>query len=53
MEAAFRDLRYALRALRSGRLFTLVAGLCLALGIATNATMFSVFDAMFLRALIS
>ncbi len=37
--------------LAAGRLFTLVAVLCLALGIATNTTMFSVFDAMFLRAL--
>jgi predicted permease len=51
MEAALRDLRHALRALVSGGLFTVVAGLCLALGIATNATMFSVFDAMFLRPL--
>ena len=45
------DVRYAVRTLSSGRLFTLVAVLCLALGIATNTTMFSVFDAMFLRPL--
>ncbi len=45
------DLRYAVRALVAGRLFTLVAVTCLALGIATNTTMFSVFDAMFLRPL--
>jgi len=45
------NLLYALRALRSGRFFTLVAVLCLTLGIATNVTMFSVFDAMFLRPL--
>src|SRR5436190_1377927 len=47
----FRDLRYTVRMLAAGRLFTLVAVLCLALGIATNTTMFSVFDAMFLRLL--
>jgi predicted permease len=41
----------AFRALRSGRFFTLIAILCLTLGIATNVTMFSVFDAMFLRPL--
>ena len=51
METDLRDLRYALRALASGRGFTVVACLCLALGIATNTTMFSVFDAMFLRPL--
>ena len=45
------DLRYAVRALVAGRLFTVVAVTCLALGIATNTTMFSVFDAMFLRPL--
>jgi putative ABC transport system permease protein len=45
------DLVYAFRALRSGRMFTIVAVVCLALGIATNTTMFSVFDAMFLRPL--
>jgi putative ABC transport system permease protein len=45
------ELRYAIRTLLGGRLFTAVAVMCLALGIATNTTMFSVFDAMFLRAL--
>ena len=45
------ELRYAVRRLTSGRLFTTVAVLCLALGIAANTTMFSVFDAMFLRPL--
>jgi predicted permease len=43
--------RQALRTLLAGRLFTVVALICLALGIATNTTMFSVFDAMFLRPL--
>lgn len=45
------ELRHAVRALAGGRFFTLVAILCLALAIATNTTMFSVFDAMFLRPL--
>ena len=45
------DLRQAFRTLLSGRLFTVVAVVCLGLGIATNTTMFSVFDAMFLRPL--
>jgi predicted permease len=43
------DLRYAVRTLIAGRVFTAVAVTCLALAIATNTTMFSVFDAMFLR----
>ena len=47
----WHDLRYAIRTLAAGRLFSLVAVICLALGIATNTTMFSVFDAMFLRPL--
>ncbi len=45
------DVRYAIRGIIAGRLFTVVAVLCLALGIATNTAMFSVFDAMFLRPL--
>ena len=45
------DLRSAVRALAGGWPFTLVATFCLALAIATNTTMFSVFDAMFLRPL--
>jgi len=43
------DFRYAVRTLIAGRLFTAIAVICLALAIATNTTMFSVFDAMFLR----
>ena len=43
--------RHALRTIIAGRLFTVVILVCLALGIATNTTMFSVFDAMFLRPL--
>jgi predicted permease len=45
------DFRYAVRTLIAGRVFTAVAVICLALAVATNTTMFSVFDAMFLRPL--
>jgi putative ABC transport system permease protein len=48
---SWADLRYAVRALAGGRMFTVVAIVCLTLGIATNTTMFSVFDAIFLRPL--
>ena len=48
---AWTDLRYAVRALVGAPMFSLVAIVCLTLGIATNTTMFSVFDAMFLRPL--
>jgi len=51
IERLWRDLHSAVRMLAAGRLFSLVAIVCLALGIATNTTMFSVFDAMFLRPL--
>jgi putative ABC transport system permease protein len=46
-----REFRHAVRTVASGGLFTVVAVLCLALAIASNTTMFSVFDAMFLRPL--
>ncbi len=51
LELIWWDVRHAARALGSGRLFTVVAVLCLALGISTNTTIFSVFDAMFWRPL--
>jgi predicted permease len=51
LDAITAEVRYAVRTLLSGRLFTAVSLTCLALGIATNTTMFSVFDAMFLRPL--
>jgi putative ABC transport system permease protein len=51
LDLVISDLRCAVRALVSGRLYTVVAATCLALGLATNTTMFSVFDAMFLRRL--
>ncbi len=50
-EALARDVRHAFRALRRTPLFTIVVVACLALGIATNTTMFSVFHAIALRAL--
>ena len=43
------DLRYALRALLAAPSFTAVVVISLALAMATNITMFSVADAMFLR----
>jgi hypothetical protein len=43
------DLRYALRALLAAPSFTTVVVISLALAMATNITMFSVADAMFLR----
>ena len=51
IESLRADLRDAVRSLVTGRLFTIVAVSCLSLGIATNTTMFSVFDAIFWRPL--
>jgi len=44
-----RDLRYAVRALRRAPLFTLTAVVSLGIGIAGNAAIFSVADALFVR----
>jgi putative ABC transport system permease protein len=49
IESFFADVRYALRILRKSPGFTCVAVLTLALGIAVNTTVFTAFDALFLR----
>jgi len=49
IESFFTDLRYGVRVLRKNPGFTGVAVLTLALGIAVNTTVFTAFDALFLR----
>jgi hypothetical protein len=49
LEAALRDIRYRLRGLARHRGFTAAAVLSLALGIAANTAVFSLFYALMLR----
>ena len=51
MESFVQDVRFAVRSLLKTPSFTVIATLCLAFGIATNATLFSVFDAIVIRPL--
>jgi predicted permease len=49
MNTIFRDVRYALRAMRRSPSFTFVAVLCLGLGIGATSTIFGIVDVLFFR----
>src|SRR5215472_10762912 len=51
METFFNDLRFGVRQLRRNRVFSFIAILSLALGIGANTAIFSVMNAILLRAL--
>jgi len=51
LEQTAQDLRYAVRALRKDRSFTVVAVLTLALGIGVNTALFTIYNAVSLRSL--
>ena len=51
MQTLWQDLRYALRALRSNRMLTIVIVVSMGIGIGANSAIFSVVDALLLRPL--
>ncbi|MEX2262175.1 MAG: ABC transporter permease [Bryobacteraceae bacterium] len=51
LESVWQDARHAVRALGKSRVFTVVAVLSLAIGIGANTSIFTVFNALFLRTL--
>jgi predicted permease len=51
LETVMQDCRHAIRALRKSPGFTAVAALSLAIGIGANTSIFTVFNALFLRSL--